>query len=375
VRPRDPAPPPAGQPYLDELLAQATELGLDRVGVAPATVLQRARTALYDRRDRGLNDTMQFTYRDPVRSTDPQIAVRNARSVLVAARSYAMAEPPRPPGSARVARYAWMDHYGPLREALRTIAKRMRADGHKAVAFADDNSMVDREIAWAAGLGWFGKNANLLLPGGGSYFVLGSIVTTAELPAAERVAPDGCGTCDVCFGACPTQAIVAPGVIDAGRCLAWVLQKPGIIPVAFRSAIGDRLYGCDDCQEACPPTVRLEVRHRRTGPAKAWVPVLDLLGASDDDLIEQHGEWYLSDRDPTWWRRNALVVLGNIGDAADPLVGVTLARYLAHDREELRAHAVWASARLGLHHLLPLTDAAPDVVTELDAARSSVPLR
>jgi epoxyqueuosine reductase len=331
--------------------------------------MQRARDALIERGRAGLQDTMQFTYRNPERSTDPGAAVAGARSVLVAARSYAMEPPPRPPGAARVARYAWVDHYEPLRTALRTIARRMRADGHKAVAFADDNSIVDREVAWAAGLGWFGKNANLLLPGGGSYFVLGCIVTTAELPPAAGPAPDGCGSCTACFGACPTGAIVGPGVIDARRCLAWVLQKPGIIPADLRDAIGDRIYGCDDCQEACPPTVRLEVRHRHGGTPAAWVPVLGLLTDSDDELIAAHGSWYLAGREPRWWRRNALVVLGNTGDGSDPAIVAVLGHYLAHPDPMLRAHAVWAAGRLGRADLLPAADPDPDVTAELLAAR------
>lgn len=360
---------PAGPAYLEELRALGESVGLERIGVAPADVLHRARAALLERRAAGLHDTMQFTYRNPERSTDPGAAVPGARSVLVAARSYAMEAPERPAGTARVARYAWVDHYDQLRDALRTVARRLRADGYRAVAFADDNSIVDREIAWAAGLGWFGKNANLLLPGGGSYFVLGCVVTTAELPVATAPAPDGCGSCTACFGACPTGAIVAPGVIDAGRCLAWVLQKPGIIAPELRVAIGDRIYGCDDCQEACPPTVRLEIRHRRRGSAEAWVPVLDLLSGSDEELLAAHGRWYLAGRDPRWWRRNALVVLGNTGDGGDPSVVAALRRYLAHTDPMLRAHAVWAAARLGRTDLLPVTDPDPDVATELAAAR------
>src|SRR5687767_2758322 len=159
---------------------------------------------------------MEFTYRNPERSTDPSAAVRGARSVVVGARPYLVPEPP--PGDAlhaRVARYAWTDHYAPLREGLRAIAHRLRADGWRAVVFADDNSIVDREVAHQAGLGWFGKNANLLVEGAGSWFVLGCVITDAPLPAAAEVAADGCGSCRRCVDACPTGAIVAPGVVDA----------------------------------------------------------------------------------------------------------------------------------------------------------------
>jgi epoxyqueuosine reductase len=339
-------------PSLDELRAIAGEHGIEHLGVAPAAVLGRARQALHDRRDAGLAAGMAFTYRNPDRSTDPVRAVEGARSILVGARSYLTTEddPPRPPGAhARVARYAWVDHYAPLRAGLRAVARRLKAAKHRAVAFADDNAIVDREVAHLAGLGWFGKNANLLLPGAGSWFVLGCVITTARYPTAIPVA-DGCGSCRRCLDACPTGAIVAPGVIDANRCLAWVLQAPGPIPMRLREAVGDRIYGCDDCQEVCPPTVRLGRRHRLapTAPAEAWVDVLDLLDADDATLLDRHGRWYLSGRDPRWLRRNALVVLGNSAEPDDPRVVRTLARYRQHEDPVLAEHARWASARLGI---------------------------
>ena len=344
---------PAQLPTWDEIGSIAAEHDIHHLGVAPADVLERARTALLERKDAGLHNEMGFTYRNPERSTDPQRAVKHARSIIVAARPYrAVDEPDRPEGAqARIGRYAWVDHYGPLRDGLQAIVGRIRQADHRAVAFADDNSIVDREVAYLGGLGWFGKNANILLPGAGSFFVLGSIITTAEYPASEPVA-DGCGSCTRCLDGCPTGAIVAPGVVDANKCLAWLVQKPGTFPVEFREALGDRLYGCDDCQEVCPPAVRLGAKHRidladdADEPVQAWVDVLDVLDASDDELFAQYGRWYLAERNPIWWRRNALIVLGNIGDDTDERTRSTLARYRSHDDEMLREHADWATRRL-----------------------------
>lgn len=352
VRPTDPPRPVTDAGYLGELVALAEPFGVTHTGVADASVLGRARAALHHRIDAGFTDGMQFTFKNPERSTDPQQAVKGAASVFVAARPYLLADPPQPDGPhARVGRYAWVDHYAPLREALWAVAHRLRSDGFKAVAYADDNSIVDREVAHRAGLGWFGKNANLLVPGAGSWFVLGCVVTTAELPVSAGPVDDACGTCVRCLDGCPTGAIVQPGVIDAGRCLAWVLQKPGIIPEHLRSAVGDRIYGCDDCQSVCPPTVRLG--HRQPAPepsvpVRAWMPVLALLQGSDEEVLQRWGRWYLADRDPRWVRRNALVVLGNIGDPTDAAVQAVLADYRAHADPVLRLHAVWASERLGL---------------------------
>jgi epoxyqueuosine reductase len=335
--------------YLNALGRLAGEHGVAHTGVAPATVLHRARAALVHRKRRGLHDQMEFTYRNPQRSTDPQAAVRGAQAVFVGARSYAMPEPPSAPLHGRVARYAWVDHYEPLRDALWAVAGKLRADGYRAVVFADDNSLVDREVAYLAGLGWFGKNANLLLPGRGSYFVLGSVVTTAPLPVSVTPVADGCGACRRCIDACPTGAIVADGVIDAARCLAWVLQKPGSIPVSLRTAIGDRVYGCDDCQTSCPPTIRWSGReHARAGDAeiRAWVPLLGLLDADDHAVLQRWGRWYVADRDPRWIRRNALVALGNTAQWSDPQVRAVIQRYCSSDDTVLAEHATWARARL-----------------------------
>ncbi|MEX0847613.1 MAG: tRNA epoxyqueuosine(34) reductase QueG [Ilumatobacteraceae bacterium] len=354
---------PVDDAYVAELTTLAQAHGISHTGVAPASVMESARVEIHRRRDLGLHDGMQFTFKNPERSTDPSRAVRDARAVFVAARPYLVDDEPAQLDDAavpaRIARYAWTDHYAPLREGLWTVAHRLRADGWKAVAFADDNSMVDREIAHRAGLGWFGKNANLLVPGAGSWFVLGSVVTTAPLPVATEPVADGCGTCRRCLDGCPTGAIIEPGVVDAGRCLAWQLQKPGTFPVEFRAALGDRIYGCDDCQEACPPTVRLGHHHTASVPAdgrvEATLDVLELLDATDEELLARWGRWYLADRDPRWHRRNALVVLGNtmpaLGSPAHERARLVLDRYLAHDDPMLREHAAWA-AHAGMNERL-----------------------
>lgn len=334
--------------YVGALSGVAAASGITRTGVAPASVLSRARHELHRRAAAGFADSMSFTYRNPERSTDPSAAVAGAAAVFVGARPYVATEPARPPGvSGRVARYAWEDHVGALRDGLWDVARRLRADGWKAVAFADDNSIVDREVAYLAGIGWFGKSANLLVAGAGSWFVLGCVVTDAPLPASSGPVADGCGSCRRCLDGCPTGAIVEPGVVDARRCLSWLLQKPGTIEPRWRGAIGDRLYGCDDCQEVCPPTVRGGRGVDATvEPSRAFVDVLTLLESSDEEVLATWGHWYLAGRDPRWARRNALVVLGNTGSTDDPRVAEVLDRYLDHPDEILREHASWAAQRL-----------------------------
>jgi epoxyqueuosine reductase len=334
----------------DEVCRLGRGAGLDAVGVAGAEPFAGTRVALEERKAAGLHGGMHFTYGRPERSTDPGQALPGARAIVVGARSYRRAgPPPADPNAGRVARYSWHDHYAELRVALGVIADRLAGAGWRARVLADDNALVDREAAYRAGLGWYGKNSNLLLPGAGSWFVLGSVVTDAPLATAAEPVADGCGACTRCLAACPTAAIVAPGVVDARRCLAWLLQATGPFPLEFRDALGDRIYGCDDCQEVCPPNRRAE---QRAAPASAadepWVSLVDLLTADDDDLLERYGRWYIPRRDPRYLRRNALVALGNVGDRRAPEVQAIVRRYVASDDALLREHAAWAAQKLDL---------------------------
>lgn len=346
-------------PEVADLVTIGTAAGLDAVGVASAAPFATTRRHLERRRTAGYHGGMAFTYRRPDRSSDPSRALSGARSLVVGARSYRRTAAVRPSGSTigAVARYAWEDHYRPLREALGVIARRLGRDGWRTRVLADDNALVDREAAYRAGLGWYGKNANLLLPGQGSWFVLGSVVTDA--PLAETRPParvgDGCGSCTRCIDACPTGAIVGPGVVDARRCLAWLLQMDGPFPVEHRVALDDRLYGCDDCQEVCPPT-RRAARGKRApavGPdATVWVDLVELLGSNDDDLMARYGRWYVPRRQARYLRRNALIVLGNVADPNDARVVDAIREALGHDDPLVRGHAVWAARRLGLGRLI-----------------------
>src|SRR3954453_911253 len=154
------SPPSADAAYVRELAEIARGHDISHVGVCSAEVLERARSELIRRKEAGLHDGLRFTFNNPLRSTDPQRAVPGARSIVVAARSYYADEPAVPAGpQGRVARYPWTDHYAPLRLGLQAVARRLRQDGWRAVAFADDNAIVDREGAYRAGIGWFGQKA------------------------------------------------------------------------------------------------------------------------------------------------------------------------------------------------------------------------
>jgi len=371
----------------DEVVTALAAAGLEAVGVASAEPFDGTRRHLLERRAAGLHGGMAFTYRNPDRSTEPARVLAGARSLVVGAMSYlrrppAAADraegPPPPVAAGRVARYAWGDTYGELREALDVGAAVLRAAGHRAVVVADQNALVDRAAARRAGVGWYGRNANLLLPGKGSWFVLGSVVTDAHLLTSTSVEP-ACGACTRCLGACPTGAIVAPGVVDARRCLAWMVQATGPFPRGWRTALGDRIYGCDDCQEVCPPNQAAE---RRSPPpiscgGRAAIDVARFLQDDDRAVLAEAGRWYVPERNARYLRRNALVVLGNTADPADPRAVSLVERALGHRDPLVRAHAVWAAARLGRPDLadrLAGTEADAMVRDELDR-RHEVPSR
>jgi epoxyqueuosine reductase len=324
-----------------ELKALGREAGLDAVGIAAADPFLDTRRHLHERRAVGLHGGMSFTYRNPDRSTDPGRSLVGAQSIVVGARSY---PPPRSTRrGARVAAYADDDHYGALRTGLSAIAEHLNKAGWQTRVLVDDNALVDREAAFRAGLGWYGKSTNLLLPGRGSWFVLGSVLTTAPLDVDQGPVDDGCGSCRRCIDGCPTGAIVAPGIVDARRCLAWLLQTRDDFPVEFRVALGDRIYGCDECQEVCPPNRRAGAGDEDSGDG---VDIIELLSSDDETLLARHGRWYIADRDPRYLRRNALIVLGNSAPPGDQAAIDTIDRYLVDPDPMLRSHAEWAARRL-----------------------------
>ncbi len=329
--------------------------GLGAVRFCRAEPFSDAARVLHERKQAGLHGGMQFTYRNPQRSTEPHRLVPGAAAIVVGALEFSAESPDRPDdGSpyARVAAYAQADYYTPLRAALEAIADALRAEGHRAVVSADENGLVDRAAAHRAAIGWWGKNSNILLPGSGSLVVLGAVVTDAPLVAADpEPVADGCGSCRQCLDGCPTGAIVAPGAVDARRCLAWLVQADGVFDPDYRVALGDRIYGCDDCSEVCPPN-RVRVRQRAGAPEppghRTWVPVLDLLDSEDSELLSTYGRWYIPRRQPRYLRRNALVVLANVGEPSEPRVRAAVDRALRDPDALIRAHAVWCARRLGL---------------------------
>ena len=353
---------------LEQVRQAAADAGIDAIGVTDMAPFTQARLAIDERKASGLHAGMWFTYGRPERSTTPARILAGARSIVACARAYEPPEPLVPIGGAAdrrrgaVAAYVAQDAYGALRHGMDRMCAVLRRNGFEAIAVCDDNRLVDRAAAARAGLGWLGRNTMLLSAELGSWTVLGSVVTTAELPTADGMQPDGCGGCRRCQSACPTGALDTAGVLDANRCLAWLVQAPGVFPPEHRVALGDRLYGCDDCQTVCPfndpaagsphsQPVRLGPRRGHAARGGA-VDVVEVLQMTDDELMAAFGHWYVPRRQPAYLRRNALIVLGNVADPGAPEVAEVLRASLASSSPVVASHAVWAARRLGRDDLI-----------------------
>jgi epoxyqueuosine reductase len=323
-----------------ELERLAEELGLDVVGAAPAEPYEDTERHIGERRARGLFADMKFTMAQPEVSCHPEKLLPGAHSVVSAALCYYAPGPKARAGEGRLPRYTWSDRYAELREKLDALGRRL---GGEYRVLVDENQHVDREAAARAGVGFYGKNTLLITRRHGSWVVLGTLVTQAELEATPPLDLD-CGACTLCIEACPTGALDEPGTLDSTRCLSYWTQSAQTIPEEYRAEIGGMVYGCDICQDVCPWNRGIE--RRRAGealPAEAepTVSLVEWLEADGDELVRRYDRLYVPRNDPRFLKRNALVALGNTGgpehrDAVEPF----------RDDADLGEYAEWALERL-----------------------------
>ena len=360
----------------DEVKRRATELGFCSVGVTGAERFAEAETAAANRTGQGLMEGLSWWSEARAHaSADPRRATPEARSVIALAFPHPQFPSPSgggpgPPAHAsrasvrserlrrsgggtprgRIAAYALgRDYHEVLLERMQPLVAMLRERGHVAKTYVDHGWMLDRAVAARAGLGWLGKNTNLLIPGVGSNVLLAEIVTSAELEPDQPL-KKSCGGCDACMRVCPTGALVEPGVLDNRRCISfWTIEHRGVIPLDIRPLIGDWIFGCDLCQEICPVNARPATPDTQAleafGPMIEARPRLEALLALDDDGFRARF------RNSAVWRtrrsgllRNACIALGNIADRDSvPALAIAL-----DDGEALvRGHAAWALGRLG----------------------------
>jgi epoxyqueuosine reductase len=281
-------------PRLEERIkAHAYALGFDLVGITTLGPVEGA-DAFARWVDAGYDGDMAYLKRGAEKRADTRLPVSGAKSAVVVALDYGGKAPDGP-----VARYARGDDYHDLMtdrlNELHRLVEREAGRGVRGKAYVDTGPILERELARKAGLGWFGKNTNLLNPKLGSYFFLGELLLDLELAADAPFGAEHCGSCTACLDACPTDAFAEAGVLDATRCISYLtIELKGEIPAEFHAAIaeGGHLYGCDVCQEVCPWNVKFarEVREAgfeaRTviGEKDARTLATEILAMSEDEF-------------------------------------------------------------------------------------------
>ena len=307
---------------------KARGLGFDLCGIAPAGDLPEL-TFFREWLDRGYAGEMTYLHRSAERRADVRNVLPSARTVVVTATNYNTDRPYSTEcadaGRAHVARYAWGDDYhdviGGRLDALLSWMRHEAAEPFEARAYVDTGPVQERIYAQHAGIGWIGKNTCVINPEIGSWIFLGVIICSlpleVDLPALDR-----CGTCTLCLEACPTGAIVAPGVLDSNRCISYLtIELRGDIPEAMRAAIGTHIYGCDICQEVCPwNATPPRSPDRAWQPRSVWdrVDLLTLAGCTDDELADSLRGSAMRRTRVQGLRRNIDTALGNACDAETP---------------------------------------------------------
>jgi epoxyqueuosine reductase len=336
---------------------RARELGFDLVGITSADPFPEADEAYQRWIDDGMHADMSYMAAHRGRVGDPRRVRGTARSVVAVAMNYhagAAAEPDDGELRGRISRYAWGDDYHlVMRRPLRTLAAFLAAQGARlARYYVDTGPLLDRAIAQRAGLGWCGRHSCLITREFGTWVVLGEILTDLALRPDPPAIGD-CGYCDACMhGAesCPTGAIVAPGVVDARRCISyWTIEHRGWMPPEVRPWIQDMIFGCDLCQEACPfnrqarPTTHPEFLPRpEVGARPRLLPLLNVTEADYRRLFRRSA---VKRATRTGLRRNVAVALGNLGDPR--AVPELTAALRDPDDPVVRGHAAWALGRIG----------------------------
>jgi epoxyqueuosine reductase len=294
----------------EELHALGAELGLDAIGAARAEPYADTERHIRERRARGLFADMRFTMAQPETSCHPETLLPNARTVISAALCYWLPEPERPAGHGRLPRYTWFDAYAVLREKLDELGRRI---GGEYRVLVDANQHVDREAAARSGVGFYGKNTLLITRRHGSWVVLGTLITDAELEPTTPLDAD-CGECRLCIDACPTDALAEAGTLDATRCLSYWSQSAHAMPAEYEPKMGAQVYGCDICQDVCPWNRGVE--KRRAGEplpagAEPHVSLADWLESDPAELRARYPRLYVPRNDGRLLQRNARIAEAN----------------------------------------------------------------
>jgi epoxyqueuosine reductase len=335
-----------------ELTQQARALGFDCIGVTDPQSIAQAGKHFREFLEAGAHGDMDWLAASPERRTDPRVLWANVRSVIMLGVNYGPDENPleilgkRTRGA--ISAYAQGDDYHDIiKKRLKALARWLvAASGCEVKVFVDTAAVMEKPLAQAAGLGWQGKHTNMVSREFGSWLFLGAIFTACDLPRDEPDS-DHCGSCTACQDICPTAAFPAPYKLDARRCISYLtIENKGPIPHEFRKAIGNRIYGCDDCLAVCPWNKFAQEGREAKLAARAELraPSLAELARLDDAAFRA-----LFAKSPVKrigrgrFIRNVLIAIGNSGDAE---LAHEAERLLDDESALLRGAAVWALSQL-----------------------------
>jgi epoxyqueuosine reductase len=355
----------------EQIKVKAAALGFDLIGITSAAPLAhggrlRAWVA------QGFAGEMGYMSRDVEKRVDPSRVLPEVQSIIVVAVNYYTAPElsVEAPGCGWISRYAWgQDYHTVLGDRLkRLVAFIQDVEGADVRArwYIDTGPILERELAWRAGLGWPGKNTNLINRRRGSWLFLGAILLDREL-VYDTPASAHCGTCTRCLVACPTGALVAPGVLDARRCIAYLtIELRGAIPAELRPLMGTHIFGCDICQAVCPWNRQAPVSSEAAFLPRAGYAALELiplLRLSEDEFRLQFRGSPIRRAKRRGFLRNVAVALGNL---RDPRAIPALQAALGDPEPLIRSHAAWALGRIGGSGVRQALDEA--LKTEREAA-------
>ena len=371
----------------DQVRECAFSLGFDLVGITDSGPFEGDEKAAIKRINDGHMEGYPWYTKERVRKMNrPQLLLDNARSVISLATSYLTTEPDTGTfKNGRVARYAWGDDYHKvLKSKLKDFCVKLQEISGRDIntrVFVDDGPMNDRAAARRSGVGWFGKNTNILTPTHGSWVFLSQVITDLYLKPDSPLKKT-CGNCVKCIDDCPTGAIVAPYVIDNEKCISYLtIELRGVIPRKLRTLMGDWIFGCDICQDVCPVNKKasqgnLDAFHQR--PGFSTPDLVEILNMDQAEFSTKYKDSPIKRAKLVGLKRNACVALGNNGD---PNAITALSTALKTTENVVRIHAAWALGTIGGKNSLEVLEEAllseedQDTIDEIQMSIGEIGIR
>ena len=366
--------------FSERIKAYAHQLGFDLVGITPATAPPNGQ-AYSDWITQGFAGEMGYLERHVEKRRHPDYVLPGVRSLIVVAMNYRCPDAEAIPDDrhrGKIAQYArGLDYHDVMKEKLLTMLEYIQREADKPVqgrVYVDIGPILERDFAERAGLGWHGKHTNLIHKRLGSWLLLGEVLVDLALDY-DRPATAHCGTCTRCIEACPTEAIVAPYVVDARRCISYhTIELKGRIPDTYRSMMGNRIFGCDDCQDVCPWNRRAPVTQEPSFLPRPWTEMpglIELLQLTPEAFRTTFKGSPIKRTKRRGLLRNAAVALGN---TKDPNAVPALIEALDDEEPLVRGHVAWALGQIGDDRAFAALEQArqteidPNVLDEIEKA-------